>query len=90
MTRCMSCMYATDRDRDEDHKFKCAFEDKWSGRKLLLHTGCIMHCVRNDCMKSNFLCHSYVKSFKGDLHEICKKCFLSRKKAVENNLYFFY
>lgn len=74
MIRCMSCRYATDRDRDEDHKFKCAFEDKWSGRKSLLHKACIMHRIRYDCEISRFLCYNYTKSYEGDLFDICRKC----------------
>lgn len=82
MIRCMSCLFATDRDRDGDRKFKCAYEDKWSGRKLLLHEACIMHQVSYDCTSPNFLCHTYVKSFKGDVFDICRKCLKPTKEVV--------
>ena len=70
----MSCRYATDRDRDEDRKFKCAFEDKWSGRKSLLHKACVMHYVHSSCVNSSFLCYNYTKGYKYDLFDICRKC----------------
>lgn len=75
--KCYSCTYATDRDRDGDARFKCAFEagDYYWGRFRLLKNACVMHVYRYDCLWTSHKCGTFnSRHFKGDLFEICIVC----------------